>query len=190
MGSAIMRSLAVHEERSPISIGWLVPGWVHSSIRKQPTSTFVNGILIRGIPNGIDGLSRMFLVVGLIFISIGGGKLWPQLSFRRRAQRITGIVTDLRVDVVAGSDPHITYYPIVRFTTHDGREVETTAKTGTSPLSLETGKQVTILYDPADPTIVKLSGGMHHLGFFGLVFGIGLLSMGIGGLILFIGSGE
>ncbi len=36
----------------------------------------------------------------------------------------------------------------------------------------------------------ELLDGKHRLGFFGIVFGIGLLSVGVGGLILFAGSGR
>ncbi len=72
------------------------------------------------------------------------------------------------------------YYPVVRFRTADGREVETQTMMGTSFKRVREGEPVTVLYDPKDPTHAQLerSGGLVIvLGVAQCLFGAGFCVM-------------
>ena len=56
------------------------------------------------------------------------------------------------------SAPSKIYYPVVRFALPDGREVETVTRSGASPPPARTGAPVTVLYDPADPSVARVEG--------------------------------
>ncbi|HST38542.1 MAG TPA: DUF3592 domain-containing protein [Conexibacter sp.] len=78
------------------------------------------------------------------------------LLFRRRAQRARGVVTEIRYES-SGRRRRA----VVRFTTRDGRELETPVRI-TAPLAaLRAGDPVLVLYDPSDPTRARLE---HHRG--------------------------
>lgn len=102
--------------------------------------------------------------VGLLFGSVGGYWLWTTLSFWRRAKRVSGTVTDLRARTVVhvgGVDVEISgqsmVYPVLQFTTHEGRNVETPASRGARPMPVRPGDEVTVLYDPTTPSTAELS---------------------------------
>lgn len=119
---------------------------------------------------------------------VGGGALtcakgiWTLVAgwrFSRRAQEAEGVVTGMveyrsRPSSSAGvwvdgawagagsSMPRSICYPVVRFRTADGREVETGTMMGTSFRRVREGDPVTVLYDPDRPTRAQLerSGGL------------------------------
>jgi hypothetical protein len=69
------------------------------------------------------------------------------------AEHATGTVIDLSED--STSDGTV-YYPVVRFTTAEGRTVEFRSSTGSSSPP-DVGDRVEVLYDSDDPQDAKLS---------------------------------
>lgn len=50
----------------------------------------------------------------------------------------------------------VTYHPVIRFTTGDGRLVELRSGFGGTTHTYRLGEQVPVLYDPADPSRARL----------------------------------
>jgi hypothetical protein len=92
------------------------------------------------------------LLGGLGVLSVVGGtrSLRQARGFRARARRVTGILTGIHAD---RRDGQTTTYPVLRFRTLEGTEVETTSNVNEEPyyLTRTRGAQVAVLYDPADP---------------------------------------
>jgi Protein of unknown function (DUF3592) len=100
------------------------------------------------------------------------------------AEHATGTVIDLSRET--DSEGRVTLYPVVRFTTADGRTVQFLSSSGSSSPP-EVGDSVDVLYDPDDPRDAQLSG-FFDLWLFPLVFGglgiafttVGLFAPGFG----------
>ena len=95
------------------------------------------------------------ILVGAIFLIIGlgalvGGVLWGLRTqrFVSSAERAKGTVTDL--DMRSDSDG-TAYYPVVSYTTKEGREVTFTSATGGNPPPKRRGDEVEVLYEAANP---------------------------------------
>ncbi|MBO3747883.1 DUF3592 domain-containing protein [Streptosporangiaceae bacterium NEAU-GS5] len=109
----------------------------------------------------IDTLALVFFVaIGLVLALTGVRLLWGTKAFFRRAQRAAAVVTRLHEKVVRPSagrrGREIRYFPLVRFTTMDGREVEAMSPIGVSPPQHQPGDAIDILYDPADPSAIRI----------------------------------
>jgi len=132
----------------------------------------------------------LFVVVGFVFSRSGVRIRREARLFERVAVRSPGVVTDLRYRSVGREISSGTWFPVVRFETADGHEVETEGMYGRRPPPARRGDEVTVLYDPTDPTRAalegKLVGGVLGLSFVigGLMFAaLGLL---VGGIALFV----
>ena len=125
-----------------------------------------------------------FAVFGLLFVGIGAWTVQAARRFLRTAQRVPGVVTDLRYSPGSADSSGI-YYPVLRFTTRDGRQVDTTAMYGTNPPPARAGDQVTVLYDPQRPSRAALHGrlGGRLLGGFFILFGGIFAAVGLGILL-------
>ena len=107
-----------------------------------------------------------FALIPPAFALIGGLILWwsvrQQVALRRfktRAARAVGVCTSLRSEHRGSAgDSSVLYFPVVRFTLPDGRQVETETMMGTSPPAAREGQQVTVLYDPDRPTAARIDG--------------------------------
>ena len=108
-------------------------------------------------------------MVGLLFVAVGARIVQTARRFLRTAQRVPGVVTDLRCSSGSSGSSGI-WTPVLRFTTRDGRQVDTTAMYGTNPPPARAGEQVTVLYDPERPARAALHG---RLG--GRLLGSGLV---------------
>ena len=116
-------------------------------------------------------------LVGLVFGSIGGYFLWTTLSFWQRAQRVPGTVTGLSGKY--GNE----LTPILQFTTDEGHDMETTASVGARPMPVRPGDEVTVLYDPEDPTTAEMTI-WYRLSFAVVFLGIGLVVIGLSALFI------
>ncbi|WP_248958582.1 DUF3592 domain-containing protein [Sphaerisporangium perillae] len=96
-----------------------------------------------------------FGLAALVFGGIGIGLLVSAREFRRIAQRVPGQVIRLRP---SRGENGTTYFPTVRFTTVIGQQVEAETNYGTNPPVAPVGGPVTVLYDPAKPTRMRLDG--------------------------------
>jgi hypothetical protein len=77
---------------------------------------------------------------------------------------------------------------VLRFRLPDGRVVETEGRMGTSAVTVRTGQQVTVLYDPAQPTRARVEGpfgggaALAH----GCIGSLGALFAGVGVLLIVV----
>ena len=94
--------------------------------------------------------------MGTLFVLIGVAQLLKVRGFRRRAERVPGVVVDMQEGVSPkyGS----LYYPVLEFTTREDREVRTTARVGTRPAPARVGEKVTVAYDRDDPESAEIEG--------------------------------
>lgn len=132
-------------------------------------------------------LPLAFVAFGVFFAANGVRALMTGRRFDRAAHRAEGTVVDVRSRVVRGSSSsgsrsRTVYMPVVRFAIPDGRTVETEAGGGSS-LAPVIGSAVTVLYDPAEPTRVRLEGvpgaGGTLVSAFHIVFGLVFALLGL-----------
>lgn len=127
-------------------------------------------------------LPLAFAAFGLVFVAVGARTVVTARRFLRTAHRVPGLVTELQY---RSGDSGGLWYPVLRFTTEDGRQVDTTAMYGTSPAPARAGERVTVLYDPARPTRAALHGrvGGTLLGGVFVVLGGVFAAVGLGILL-------
>ena len=99
-----------------------------------------------------------FAAFGVLFISIGIGMSRNLNRFRGRASRAAATVTDVRARS-AGTSGGLVWVPVVRFTTPGGRTVEAETGSGTNLERHQPGQPLEVLYDPDNPTDVRVPGG-------------------------------
>jgi Protein of unknown function (DUF3592) len=125
-----------------------------------------------------DWAPQVCLALGVVLL-VGGAIFFVHTKrFVAGAERTTGTVIDLSRKT--DSEGEVAYYPVVRFTTAEGRTVEFVSSSGSSPASKSEGDRVEVLYDPDDPRDAKLSG-FFDLWLFPLAFGA------LGGIFVFFG---
>jgi len=132
---------------------------------------------------------KIFALVPVGFALLGALALWFSIhqrravqGFKARAARASGVCTSVRSQVMGTvGDPTVLYFPVVRFTLPDGREVEAETAVGTSPPAAQAGQHVTVLYDPDRPTSIRLEGFRADGTLVHAVFGV------IGGVFLVFG---
>jgi hypothetical protein len=122
------------------------------------------------------------------FVLIGGAMVAFALRAKRArarweasASRAPGEVTDLRWQSVGhAGDRTPLAFPVLRFSLPDGRTVETQSTWGTNPPPAKPGAQVTVLYDPADPTRASVPAG-------GTASIVSWVIVALGGLLVLVG---
>lgn len=132
----------------------------------------------------------LFTFVGVVLAATGSRTLRAARRFQAVAVRSHGVVTDLHYRSVGRDISSGTWFPFLRFKTADGRQIDTEAMYGRRPAPARRGDEVTVLYDPADPTRAALEGkfGGGVLGVMLLVMGLLFATLGlmIGGVALFV----
>ena len=128
------------------------------------------------------------LLAGLGVFSLYGGvrTLREARGFRSRARLVTGVLVGIHAD---RHNDQPTTYPVLRFRTLEGADIETTSSVNEGPFYLTRmrGRQVPVLYDPEDPRkacIDSRSGrgqvrsgyGIIALGTFFLLAAIGFMT--------------
>lgn len=133
---------------------------------------------------GVDPL----IVVPVLFTVLGVGFARTGFRIRRTARefwavarRAPGVVTDLRYRSAGRDASGGTWFPVLRFVTADGRQIDTEAMYGRSPAPARRGDEVTVLYDPDDPTQATLGGrsGGRLLGTVFIVMGLLFAAIGL-----------
>ncbi|MGH3116925.1 MAG: DUF3592 domain-containing protein [Gaiellales bacterium] len=97
----------------------------------------------------------LFLVLGVVFLVVAAVTLVLTLRFVAGAERATGTVIDLSRET--DSEGEVVFYPVVSFTTAEGRTLEFRSSSGSS-FPPQPGDRVEVLYDPDDPKDARLSG--------------------------------
>lgn len=93
-----------------------------------------------------------YLLYGLvlIFFSMAGVMFWHIMSVRTRLRKtvaVYGTITGYQTKKGAG----VHHYPLVRYTTEEGREINSIYTIAESSMRYETGDEEMICYDPEDP---------------------------------------
>ncbi len=120
----------------------------------------------------------MFEFLGLYLLGNGRALIAHARDFGARAQRGQGEVIRLRAGrkgVPQANRVKAVFYPTLRFTTAAGRRVEAESPVGSNPPPARRGEQVPILYDPADPTQVRVDSVTGR----GTIGGGVLIAMGV-----------
>ncbi|HEU0102677.1 MAG TPA: DUF3592 domain-containing protein [Mycobacteriales bacterium] len=121
-------------------------------------------------------LPLAFAAAGVLFVLFGVSQAVLSRRFAATAERVPGTVTALQY---RSSGDGGVYYPVLRFRTLDGRDIDTVAMYGRSPAPARTGDRVDVLYDPADPSralLPRAGGVLLPLAFVVL----GLIALGVG----------
>lgn len=91
----------------------------------------------------------VYIVVGLVLIWGGGAELFWWARARRRVARVQGVIVGL-ADVGGQTTAIRSRAARFRFTTSEGHPVEAVSEMSSFP-GPKPGKQVSVVYDPADP---------------------------------------
>ncbi|GAA4494026.1 hypothetical protein GCM10023191_032460 [Actinoallomurus oryzae] len=131
-------------------------------------------------------LFPIFTLIGAIFVVSGIRTVREHRRFLHTAVRVTGTVTALRTEYSSSSSSNtrsVVYRPVLRFTTVDGRIVETASPFAANPAPARVGASLPVLYDPADPTKARQAGAGGSGTFHGVIFTAGGLLFGVIGVI-------
>lgn len=119
-------------------------------------------------------LFPLFTLFGLVFAVSGLRTVLEHRRFLRTAVRVPGTVTALRAEhsstTSSSGTRSVVYRPVLRFTTVDGRIVETASPFASNPAPARVGASLQVLYDPADPAQARQAGAGGSGTFHGLVF--------------------
>lgn len=122
------------------------------------------------------------LIFGLVFATIGGGFSYFSYTFAQTAIATSGIVTDVSVKRSSSSDgsSSVTYQPTISFTDQNGTSHSAQTFLSSSSYNYAIGTKVRILYNPSDPSSMRLDSWFALWGF-GLIFhSVGLVTILIG----------
>ena len=116
----------------------------------------------------------MVLVLGVGLFGAGIYTFLSTRDFIGDAVSANGVVIDVQREWDLDDDDY-TYYPRVRFNTENGQPYEFTGRGSSSRTTFDVGKEVRILYDPADPHQARIDS-FSQLWFAPLILGgIGLV---------------
>lgn len=126
-------------------------------------------------------VGRLFILVGSIFFIVGGFLLWGAYDFMQTAQRTTGVVLSVDRIVTRDSDgTSVTYSPTFRYADLSGALHESSPSLRSSAYNFPIGSEVEILFDPAQPTTIRVDGFFSTWGFPGAFAAFGALFIVIG----------
>lgn len=134
------------------------------------------------------------MILAAYGVTLLGVMLIPALRARallKSGARAQGTVVDMKEHHTSGdatTTSSTAYYPVVRFTTADGRTVEFTSAVGYSSYDEIPGR-VSVRYRPDDPEKAEIDRANTWIlpAGFGLVGGLGLL---VAGVIVYLGNGS
>jgi hypothetical protein len=119
--------------------------------------------------------------VGLLMGLIAGGMIVHTQSWLGRTVAVAGRVTELAGGGGTGRSAR-SYYPVVAFTTQDGRKIEFRSNMGSNPPAFSVGEAVRVRYLPDDPDSAGIEA-FFSLWFLPLMFG------GMGVIFLLVAGG-
>jgi hypothetical protein len=99
----------------------------------------------------------LLVAAGIAFIIVGVTQVVTYGAFRRRAQRVPGVVVGM-TERMSGRYANSVYHPVLEFTTVEGQHVRTTMQVGSRPAPARIGEQVTVAYDPRDSASAEIAG--------------------------------
>ncbi len=130
--------------------------------------------------------AAMLLAMGVPLLALGLVFRRKHAGFNRRAVAAEGRVVGVRKHrTTSTSTPYWVYFPTVRYTTDDGRDLEAVAP-GEREAPAE-GTPVALLYDPTDPEQVSFTGPRGSAGVARALGGVGCILV-LGGFASAIGG--
>lgn len=132
----------------------------------------------------VHWLLRAFVAIGIVLLLIGAVLLVRTAQFVTKAEHATGTVVGVSRET--DSDGEVFFYPVVRFTTADGEQIQFKSSSGSSPASHDTGDTVGVLYDLDDPGDAELSGFLDLWGLPIIFFFIGTVFVGVSLTIIWL----
>jgi hypothetical protein len=94
------------------------------------------------------------IIAGLVFAGVGIYGVVTNRRLWRRGVRTTGSVVDLERRVNPDPKVGVVYFPVLAFRTSDGEQMRAVSRTSGQP---PVGKEVPILYDPANPGVAEIN---------------------------------
>jgi hypothetical protein len=129
--------------------------------------------------------TAIFLAIGLGLLGGGIYSFVSTRAFLDNAVSANGAVIDLEAHWDS-SDSSYTYYPRVRFRTENGEVHEFTGDVGSNPAAFDVGEDVSVLFDPANPSVARIDS-FTQLWFTSLILGgMGLVFSIFGGGGIFV----
>ena len=127
----------------------------------------------------ITALSTLFALVGGAMLLFAGRQFARRRAFVRHSAVASGTIVGLTEN---REREEISYFPKVRFQTASGREVTFESGMGSSPEAGRIGDTVAVRYRPDQPEAAEIDSFMS-------LWGVALLSGGLGLVFLFVGLG-
>jgi hypothetical protein len=126
----------------------------------------------------------MLVVIPLALVAIGAGLIWLAYRLRHGADRFALVARPASATVVSlhWRGHPADAFPVLRFHLPGGELVEAESSWGSRPARLKEGDRVEILYDPRDPTRVRLPGEKAAGAFLMVALtlaGLGFLGLGV-----------
>lgn len=116
--------------------------------------------------------------LGALFAYFAWSQAAGHLALTSRGQRAEATI--LRYEEVRGRRS-TSWYPVFQFATAEGRKVEATSGVSADPAALPRGQRLAVLYDPADPSNVRLAVAVEA--------GMGVTPWILGGLAVLMFAG-
>jgi hypothetical protein len=127
----------------------------------------------------ITALSTLFALVGGAMLIVAGRQFARRRAFVRHSAVASGTIVGLTEN---REREEISYFPTVRFRTASGREVTFESEMGSSSEAGRIGDTVAVRYRPDQPEAAEIDSFMS-------LWGMALLSGGLGLVFLFLGLG-
>lgn len=135
----------------------------------------------------------VFLGVGLAFAALGFQQLAEARRFARGACRAPGVVVDMQARRAAfrsrrrwrwRPSEDVLFFPVVRFRPPGGKEVTFQSATGTNPPQFRAGRQVSVIYDPQNPSTARVESFLSSTAFPVFMAALGLIFAALGAVLL------
>ena len=125
---------------------------------------------------GSFAVVAILLAIGIWVLRHGRNVSAAVEAFDRIALPAPGCVVDLETEHLVhrrgdSGVPQDVYFPVVEYVLPDGRMLRSRTMNGSRPAPAKVGDEVTVMYDPADPTRVEL-GGRRMRHWYGTIYSV------------------
>jgi hypothetical protein len=121
----------------------------------------------------------VFVPLGLLLLAWAAYKYLDTRAWLRRSVEAPGSVIEM-VRVRDRETGDVSFAPLVRFQTRDGKSIEFQSSFRSNPPAYTVGQTVTVLYDPDDPNAAAVSGVFSIWGFSIILALVGFVFVMIG----------
>jgi hypothetical protein len=121
----------------------------------------------------------VFVPLGVLLLAWAAYKYLDTRAWLARSVEATGSVIEM-VRVRDRETGDVSFAPLVRFQTRDGKTVEFQSTFRSNPPAYSTGQNVTVLYDPAEPNAAAVSGLFSIWGFSIILALVGIVFLVVG----------